>query len=542
MKTKILLITFFLITISCTAFAQSTPSAIDFEHVTVEYHGSWQWGQDKFHPYTFEELENEDFSFDLGNTDPRTGENWLQIIYVVGSVGNVYRIEAVPLGGSSETTFVIKKNGEECFRQTIDVGIVFNTTINAPACGLNFETEREILNPETDLQLHKITLNGREIAEVKNAFFKLPNAEKLAKFARDIREINNRTGIRLIDLQNANDFQTTGNYLIYSKPTGFNEEDDTLTSRFLVISDGKWLRHIIFIENAIFENLVVYESTDNVDVTTFRSSQDLYNLINDRSKTRKIEGKNAEDYDTLNDWLVGGGTATVATAGTLIAGGGAAIIGTKAALVTTGGVIAKLSAGATAVGTGTFVGISLPIIAGVAVVAGTVGSVYYFTETDSYIYHDILINWDEEFWGRNDKKLNFILFKKSGTTPDDGGVTPAEKSEGMVKISLEGEVRKIRDMFSTKTEPPYNDQSYRSLVQNPIQALAQGITVFKADELGNKISSTPEPVVITSEGQYTVVFSNLKKGQAYVLELQFKSPYPTNLKKLDGAIRVDKVE
>ncbi len=529
MKTKIIIL--FLLLLSLNSFAQgvtqSQVSQINFDKVTVEYYGAWQWLSNQ-HDYTLTELKtpSQATSFPLDIDDPT--ERFLVIKYFLGNVGVAYRIEALESAtGGTDVVFNVQKNGQLCADGHLETLNRFSTKIIdlTRQCGIKFEAEYESLTSifaESDVEIHKIEIDQKEIDKVKNAFLKDGvNAKKLDWIAGQVKFLEQR--YRIVDLTNTNQFtpflkdgQSTGLKVYTSPSIWFNEGDDSFNTRLLVVTDNFYIKKVILIENAVFEDLKVYNPVGQIRLLDYKSSRELAQSLNMASKFTQITGREAESETFWSEYLAGIGVPTTA----------AAIAGTGTGYVVGSSTVPLLAVAGT--GAGLIVG------GGVLAIAG---SVWYFNASDTYEYDGLVINYDEEIvspnsigsW--NEKKINFMIYKEQGADI----IQPGQKA-GKVKIQIPVFVQAIKTKFKD-----VQVESYKRLAQNPIEGLKSSLLVFRADSSGNSTGG-PLPVTITTEGDSTIVISDLIEGQTYALVVRFVSPYPTDHPQITGAFRVTKVE
>lgn len=507
MKQTLFLALVFLFSLS--VFAQT--SNLNFERVTVEYHGSWQWVGQQFKEYTFAELKNEDFEIDLDDAD----ERFIVVSYGFGSIVNTYKIDAAsaPATQGTDVVFTITKNGKQCAQRTEPLARLSTKVIDfSKECGIKFEAEWETLTFETDVEIHNFELTAEAKNEVKNAFIKNDAyAKQLDSIAKNAKQISSTAGLRVLDISGPEFTVPQGigvDLRVYDgPPITFNEEDSSGKTKHLIISDRGVIKQVVFLRpDIVFENLIVFKPASQMQVSQFKSPSELFTALNDSSKFTLVNGVDAEDSSVWSEYL-----------------GPSAVIGT----------------GAVAAGAGVGIGVSgLTIgalanpfaIVGAAAVFIVGGPTWYFSETDTTRFDETIINWDEELFSRFEQKINFLIYKVGDGAP----IPPTDAVIGKVKIPLPQFVQDIKAKFSTRPE-----ESYQLLVDKPLDALVLGLKVYKSNDTGEKLGA-PIATAPTVEGE-SVVLSNLEKGQFYYLEVKIGAPYPS-FKTIAGVLRVDEVE
>ncbi len=392
-------------------FAQ-TPFAPEFDKVTVEHHGSWQWGQEKTHDYTLAKqadgsmMIKEDFQFDLDDAD----ERYTIIYHTFGGYGNIYRIEATfdktksDLTGDKWVDFTVFKSdetGKLVKRGTKKEKLpIYTSVLGSNPAKIDFSAEAGIVFDaqwkrfhfpgvfvvETDVEFYNVRFTEEEMEKTKNGYLALKNHAAITALYNDLAAIN-RTK-RVIDL--AIDFvpgfeqEYQGKKYsasFYGKIEKFNEEGTSLKERTLFITENKKIKFIILLENSIAgEDLLVFEAKPNAP--ELESLTDFSEVVDAVLSDKFVQLKGVKlDKDFWSGLSYVGGTAA---AGGIGAGGVALYFGASL--------------------------IFWPL--GVAAVFGAASyGVYSLVNTDTYLYGGkLVINSDEEFFSRFEEKINFIFY------------------------------------------------------------------------------------------------------------------------------------
>lgn len=536
MQKQLFLLLIFLFLIASNVFSQNNYQNIDFDSVSVWFMGSWQWGADTvFKSYSFNDLKNTDFAIDIDDKDERK----IIISYMVADVGNVYVIESLQaVGGGPNAIFNVYRNGQLCDTTAQSVPRLSTKIIDFTTnCGLMFGAEWESITSviaETDLEIREVELTQAEKDSVRNAFMKKSNALALDTLAGEIKSI--QSNIRVIDILTDFTAFNKGVLKVYSKEAkGFDEGDFSFKNRMLVITENKTIKLVFLISSEVFEDIRGFKPTQQSLVTDFKTSQELYTALNDSRKFVQVQRKNLEG-DFISEWLqlpssvtegisvvVGTGSATAISIATVVAAAG----GTTAVYNTLLGSATGIP-GAAVASVATVGGIA---ITGAGIIIG--GSIWYFSETDIWAFDNVAINFDEEFLGGNEQKINFILYKDNS---EGSSIQPVNVNKGKVKISLTTFVQAIKKKFASIDKP-----EYQALVANPLEGIGNGLKVYEADTSG-KVLGGPLPVIISMQEPDTIVVSDLKEEKIYSFILKFESPFPAAHPPITATFKVKKVE
>ena len=401
---KLLLLLCLLSVSSFVISADFAENARNFKQVSVEHSGSWQWGADKFATMTFSDLYHTSFYYDVEKNTLEEG--YIQITYQLGDAKRIWRIEMFrpKTSGflSTEVNFNVFKNGVRCesFTETLPVNGV-KTIDLLTSCGTKFEASWERFTLETNVYLTHFVFAQGDLQSVKSEFFKSANIDQLKSIDSTLETVNQK--FRVFDIKHPLQFQKVTDkpfVALRSVKDYFAEEDDTGATRVMVLTNDGKIEYIVWIERAVFEDFVVFKPKKTINAVDFTSFAQLRNFIDEREVGGGVGYQNVvevayQDGESV-DWSAIEGATVVGAASTVAIG--AVTTGT---LFVSGSTLVVLSGG-----------IGIPILVAGAIVGG---SVWYFTDTDTYVYDGgrLIINWDNTT-GWNEKQVNWIMFRESG--------------------------------------------------------------------------------------------------------------------------------